>query len=143
LKIGIGKWNGPGGKFDASAGDKTATDTAIRETFEEVGVVINKAEHVGCIEFVFDGKPEWDQHCFMFTSCDWSGSPVETDEMRPQWFALGADAPPLPYHDMWADDEYWLPQLLRGERISRRFVFSADGARLLSHETLDVEIPLV
>jgi 8-oxo-dGTP pyrophosphatase MutT (NUDIX family) len=33
----VGKWNGPGGKFDGKV-DKNVEDTAIRECQEEVGL---------------------------------------------------------------------------------------------------------
>jgi 8-oxo-dGTP pyrophosphatase MutT (NUDIX family) len=35
--FGVGKWNGPGGKFDAAL-DTTMDQTAIRECQEEVGL---------------------------------------------------------------------------------------------------------
>ena len=29
----------------------------------------------------------------------------------------------VPYHEMWEDDKYWLPAVLRGEKIYGRFFF--------------------
>lgn len=42
-KIGEGTLNGPGGKFDPEK-DKTNLDCVIRETEEEVGIVLNPAK---------------------------------------------------------------------------------------------------
>jgi hypothetical protein len=50
---------------------------------------------------------------------DWEGEPEESDEMRPQWFALDA----IPYASMWSDDAIWLPRVLAGETITADFVF--------------------
>ncbi len=38
----------PGGKF--SSNDKTILDTAIRETHEEIGIVVNKKKIIGCLK---------------------------------------------------------------------------------------------
>ena len=45
------------------------------------------------------------------------GEVIESDEMRPAWFESSA----IPLDDMWADDPYWLPQLLAGEFDGKRF----------------------
>ncbi len=38
----------PGGKF--SSNDKSILDTAIRETYEEIGIVVNKQKIIGCLQ---------------------------------------------------------------------------------------------
>ncbi len=38
----------PGGKF--SSNDKTILDTAIRETHEEIGIVVDKKKVIGCLQ---------------------------------------------------------------------------------------------
>ncbi|MDP8907310.1 MAG: CoA pyrophosphatase [Thermoproteota archaeon] len=38
----------PGGKF--SSNDKTILDTAIRETYEEIGIVVDKKKVIGCLQ---------------------------------------------------------------------------------------------
>ena len=35
-----------------------------------------------------------------------------TEEMKPEWFALGK----VPYGRMWEESKFWLPPVLRGER---------------------------
>ena len=56
-------------------------------------------------------------HTFM--SLKWQGEPVETEEMRPQWFKLSE----IPYGEMWQDDRLWLPFVLQGKRVRTRFTF--------------------
>ena len=59
--FGVGKWNGVGGKIDSEKGDRNITDTAIRETEEEIGVKIKDLEKVAVLSFYFPYKKEWDQ----------------------------------------------------------------------------------
>ncbi len=52
LKRHAGEISFPGGKYSQSL-DKTFLDTAIRETFEEIGILINKEQVIGCLDPVF------------------------------------------------------------------------------------------
>jgi 8-oxo-dGTP pyrophosphatase MutT (NUDIX family) len=47
LKNHAGEISFPGGKFSIT--DKTILNTAIRETFEEIGITINKKQVIGCL----------------------------------------------------------------------------------------------
>ena len=49
------------------------------------------------------------------------GEPVETEEMRPRWFALSE----IPYEKMWSDDILWLPLFLKGISFLAYFHFDA------------------
>jgi 8-oxo-dGTP pyrophosphatase MutT (NUDIX family) len=51
LKNHAGEISFPGGKFYFS--DKTILDTAIRETYEEIGIRINKKQIIGCLTPIF------------------------------------------------------------------------------------------
>jgi ADP-ribose pyrophosphatase YjhB (NUDIX family) len=96
-------FSGTGGKFDPS--DVTIEQTAIRECHEECGLKPKKLSKCGIIKFAYQGKPAWDNECHIFTAdiedCD--GEVMETEEMHPQWFAVGE----IPYKSMWDDDEIW------------------------------------
>jgi 8-oxo-dGTP pyrophosphatase MutT (NUDIX family) len=48
LKNHAGEISFPGGKFSASL-DKSFLDTAIRETYEEINITINKKQVIGCL----------------------------------------------------------------------------------------------
>ena len=126
--LGAGKWNGPGGKVEKG---ETTEDACRRETYEETGVTVGQLENRGVIEFAFEGKPEWDSRCTVFVTSDISGEPIETEEMRPQWYALDD----VPLADMWEDDAVWLMGVLRGGFVRKRCYFSGDGA-LIRHEDL-------
>ena len=98
--LGAGKINGPGGRLEP---DETPLEGAIRETLEELGIEALSPELRGELHFQFvDG---YSLHCSVFIAPDFTGEPIETDEAIPLWTSLDA----LPFHEMWADDEHWLP----------------------------------
>lgn len=102
--FGEGKWNGPGGKIQAG---EAPIDAAIRETQEEISVTPVLRRELGVISYHDPKFGDWSVHVFRATS--WKGEPVETEEMKPQWWALSA----IPYENMWAGDDQWLPYVLR------------------------------
>ena len=113
--FGEGRWNGVGGKVEEG---ETIEAAMIRETQEEIGVTPTVYEKVGDIRFdeFFKGKPTL-MHVHIFLATEWEGAPTESEEMAPQWFAHAN----IPYSDMWSDDPFWLPQILRGKKISADF----------------------
>ncbi len=119
--LGAGKINGPGGKIEAG---ETPVQAAVREVEEEVMVTPLDPEERGELHFQFvDGLAI---HCAVFTATRFSGQPRETDEARPEWFAVDE----IPYQQMWQDDQYWLPGMLAGKRFSAYFDF--DNETMLS-----------
>lgn len=121
--LGAGKINGPGGKLDPG---ETITECAVREVQEELGVTPLNPKKYGELRFQF--IDDYSIHVHVFVACQYTGRPLETQEAVPHWFAL-AD---IPYEQMWADDEIWLPRILAGEQVDGRFVF--DGDRILDYE---------
>ena len=119
--LGAGKINAPGGKLEPG---ETALDSAIRETREEIGVTPLQVVERGVVRFQFtDG---YSLHCTVFLAAGLAGSPIETAEAVPMWFALDA----VPYSEMWEDDQHWLPHVLGGGTMQGWFEF--DGERMLS-----------
>jgi 8-oxo-dGTP diphosphatase len=99
-------------------------ESAIRETVEELCVTPREVWQVGEIFFEFrDGLL---LHGAVFRADDFAGTPTETDEAVPLWTPVDE----IPYDEMWADDRYWLPHLLAGEKF--RAVFHFDGDQLLA-----------
>src|SRR3990167_4431189 len=105
--LGVGYFNGPGGKVEKNESVKIAT---IRETFEETCVKLQEEDLVHCatLEFAFSDRPSIDMIVYAFLCYKWEGEPAETEEMKPQWFPINN----IPYDKMWADDPHWLPQVL-------------------------------
>jgi 8-oxo-dGTP diphosphatase len=121
--LGAGKINGPGGKIEPG---ETALESAIREAQEEIGVTPSGLEERGELHFQFtDG---YSLHCTVFIARGFTGEPVETCEATPMWF----DFDTVPYHEMWEDDQYWLPQVLAGGTFVGWFDF--DGEKMLSKD---------
>jgi 8-oxo-dGTP diphosphatase len=121
--LGQGKVSGPGGRIEPG---ESPLACAMREVQEELGVVPVDPEYRGELSFQFvDG---YSIHVAVFSAQDCTGDPRETDEAIPLWTPIDS----IPYSEMWADDEVWLPHLLSGVHFSGRFIF--DGDAMLDHE---------
>jgi len=123
--FGKGKWNGVGGKADPG---ESAEQAAIRECQEEIGVTPLEPELVGKIKFYEESDPEFGHYIHVFTTTKWEGEPIETEEMRPEWFSVDD----IPYEKMWADDPLWLPLALSGRKFEG--TLTLDGDALVFHD---------
>lgn len=101
--FGAGWWNGFGGKADPG---ELFEDCARRETREEIGLEVRDLRLVARLLFYFDNN--LDMACAAFTTVDFTGRPLESDEMRPEWFKQSD----IPYDHMWEADRLWLPKVL-------------------------------
>ena len=128
--FGVGKLNGFGGKVEPG---ETLLAAALREMAEESGVTVDAADAAatGHLTFTFADSPSI-LSVHIFTAGNHRGEPRETDEMAPAWFP--ADA--MPVGEMWADDRFWLPLALSGQRFVGCFAFRGTE-EILSH-SLDV-----
>lgn len=130
--FGVGKMNGPGGKLM----DGESPEQACRREFqEETGCRLLSVEPRGLIHFAFIQKPEWDTLCHIFVATESEGEPEETEEMRPEWHDISS----LPLDLMWSDDPLWLPDVLVGGSVYKKFYFDADGI-VTGSEDLTVNI---
>ena len=116
--LGAGKVNGPGGRLEAG---ETPLDAAVREVQEELRVTPVGLTKRGELRFQFvDG---YSIHVHVFQAEDCEGTPEETDEAIPLW----TDVDAIPYDEMWADDQIWLPWMLQGKSFDGRFIFDDDA----------------
>jgi len=121
--LGAGKINGPGGRLEPG---EMPVEAAVRETQEELGIDALFPVLRGELSFQFvDG---YSLFCSVFLAPDYRGEPIETEEAIPLWTALDA----IPYDEMWADDQHWLPGVLAGRQFRGYFTF--DGDAMLWHQ---------
>lgn len=116
--FGVGNWNGTGGKIESG---ESVEGAAKREAKEEFGVELNEVIDMGETMFVF--KDGLEIHCHIFVCKDWTGEPIEGEEMAPKWFNIDE----LPLESMWSTDISWLPVVLKGKRVSGTYYFNEDA----------------
>lgn len=123
--FGEGKWNGVGGKLEAS---ETIEQALVRECEEEIGVTPHSWQQVAELDFVQDAEADdpWHMYVYAFIANEWEGEPQESEEMAPKWYGITT----IPYETMWEDDQYWLPQVLQGDKVVGRFTFDLNDALL-------------
>ena len=128
--FGMGKWNRFGGKVDPG---ETLEEAAKRELFEEAGIVATEINKLGVLDFSWREKPEDILEVNIFKCKNFSGDPVETHGMKPQWFKINE----IPFEKMWADDIFWMPLFLKNKKFEGKFLFD-DQDKIVKHQ-LDID----
>ncbi len=125
--IGAGRVVGPGGKLEP---DETPAEAAVREVGEEVGITVTTAalQPVARLEYEFPHRPQWSQASTAFLARDWSGEPLPSRELAPEWFPVGE----LPLDRMWDDARLWLPRALSGSFVRAACVYAEDNSSVAS-----------
>jgi 8-oxo-dGTP diphosphatase len=126
--FGQGKWNGPGGKVEAG---ESIEQSVVREVKEETGLAVKNLRPAGELEFIFQGREDWNQRVHVFVVRDFGGEIKTSEEGELKWFKISK----LPFSQMWEDDAYWLKDALTGKFIRMRFCFD-DKAKLQSYEKI-------
>ncbi|MBR6663354.1 MAG: 8-oxo-dGTP diphosphatase [Alphaproteobacteria bacterium] len=122
--INNGCINFPGGKKEEG---ETMLDCVIRETFEETGLTIKNPIQVGYVEF-----PSMNFYVHIFKSTEFSGSLKDKeDEVETFWQDITA----IPYDEMREADRDFIPDILAGKYVKRRYNYDKDF-HLISIENL-------
>lgn len=115
--LGAGKINVPGGHIEPN---EEPHEAAIRETYEEVSLNIEKLKLKGYLYFKFtDGLT---MKGWVYRTETYSGTEAESDEALPFWCNIKR----IPYEQMWADDIVWIPEMIKGRFFRAYFEFDND-----------------
>lgn len=118
--LGRGNYIGIGGKNEEG---ETIIETAIRELKEEIFIKPIVFEEMGAVRFYFEKTPDWNQEIIPFICTKWSGTPKESNEIRPVWF----DREDIPYDEMWDDAKYWIHKVVYGEKVQADFLYDENN----------------
>lgn len=128
-KIGVGLFNGYGGKLDEN---ETKQQACARELFTESGLNANPEDFqlIGLVDFYIhknDGKITVNS-CEIYTVKKFTGSPKPTVEMiNPTWFPISK----LPLNKMMEDATFWVPRMLNGERIKVQIDYNEERTKII------------
>jgi 8-oxo-dGTP diphosphatase len=104
--IHFGKYNGLGGKVEP---DEDVVSGAIREVYEESGLVVDAITLRGTVSWPGFGRNGQDWFGFVFRVDAFTGTPHDgNDEGTLEWTPI-EQLPSLP---MWESDHEWLPMAL-------------------------------
>lgn len=128
-KIGVGLWNGYGGKLEKN---ETPEQAGVRELRKE-STLETKAEdyeRVAIIDF-YVHKTESEiklNRCFVLFIRKWEGEPNETEEMaNPKLFLINK----IPYNKTIVGTEFWMPQVLKGDNIHGEIHYNANRSKII------------
>lgn len=127
--INCGCINFPGGKKEKN---ETMEQCVIRETFEETGITIKNPQQVGYIEF-----PHAEFYVYVFKSTEFSG---DIKEHKGEVSVFWQNKNDIPYQEMREADRNFLPDILAGKYVKRRYLYDKDW-HLINIIELD-DIPL-
>jgi 8-oxo-dGTP diphosphatase len=119
-----GKWNGLGGKFEPG---ETPEECAIREVYEESGLIVTNPKMKGFLTFpMFDTVEDWYVFCFVFEG--YEGTLVDSPEGKLEWI----DNDKLVELNLWEGDKNFIPWLFQDKMFSAKFNY-VDG-EYIDHE---------
>lgn len=122
--INKGYMNFPGGKKE---NNESMEDCVIRETLEETGILIKNPQKIGYMEF-----PSMNFYVHIYKSTEFEGDLIiKEDEVNAFWI----DKKNIPLNEMREADRNFVPDLLAGKHINRRYNYD-ENFNLISVEEL-------
>ena len=130
--FGSGKYTCFGGKLKEG---ENLEQGAIRELFEEVGIIVRKEflEKKAELTFKFPYNESWSQIAHVYLIRNWDGEPIESEEMKPEWFYVRD----MPYSKMWESDSYWMSHVLQGKYVVASFTYGQNNEVLENKVKID------
>jgi 8-oxo-dGTP pyrophosphatase MutT (NUDIX family) len=125
--FGEGKWNGVGGKLKPN---ESPENCVKREVYEETGLRISELKFHGVLNFYFGSRKEIDWVVHVFSTSEFDGKVKSSKEGNLRWFNFED----IPFDEMWADDRYWLPLVLKGKSFKGIFYFDEEGKTILDFD---------
>ncbi len=95
---------------------------AARELSEESGILARSLNRLGYIVFNMKHLNKV-MRVHIFDTTDFDLEPVESEEMRPQWYKVEE----IPFERMWPDDEHWFHYMLSSQSFIGRYVTARMG----------------
>jgi 8-oxo-dGTP diphosphatase len=121
-----GKWNGLGGKLEPG---ETPEECAIREIYEESGLVMHNLVYKGLLTFPgFANEEDW--YAFVFTGTEFSGELIDSPEGRLEW----VEDDRLLNLNLWEGDRLFIPWLDRPGVFSGKLTY--EEGRLVDHQVV-------
>ena len=122
--MSVGKWNAPGGKLEPG---ETPEDCVRREVLEETGLRVSLPLYHGVLTFMMDGGKTLHTRAYLFSTNKAEGMARSSAEGPVKWFPLDS----LPLDEMWEDDQFWMPLMLRGARFDATFTYDAANRHVI------------
>ena len=108
--------------------EETVDQAADREIFEEIQIKPVRKKMVATIHFFYPEKEQNNIHNSVYLCQEWTGTPTETEEIKPKWFPLNQ----IPFDQMFEDFGVWLPVVLDRSINFGEFILSKDF-KILDH----------
>jgi len=142
-KIGVGRLNGLGGKWEP--GDRDIEATMLREAYEEGRILPTIYRKMAKIAFHNPSDDETLRHMLvhMWVATGWKGKLKSTNEMKkPARFEIDKN---LPVKNMMSGDHLFIKEILTGQAMHGVIVFNDDWSlnEKLSHVGVASEEDLI
>lgn len=122
--INKGYINFPGGKKELN---ESMDECVIRETLEETGLLIKNPQKIGYVEF-----PSMNFYVHIYKSTEFEGNLIEN---KNEVIAFWVDKNNVPLNEMRQADQNFMPDILAGKYVNRRYNYD-ENFNLLSIEEL-------